>query len=437
MGMTRDENDLITRTGPGTAMGEVMRRYWIPAALSSELAEPDCSPVRVKLLGERLVAFRDSQGRVGIVDEFCAHRRASLFLGRNEDSGLRCVYHGWKFDVEGHCVDMPGEPPETDFKDKIQLKAYPTVELGGVVWTYMGPKDKRPALPKFEWAQVPENQRLVSKTWQECNWLQALEGGFDDAHASFLHSVVDPKTPRAGTRRFWIESRISKVEVKLADYGYLCGATHRLNDHENMIWTAHFVMPFHQLRASFVAGQIQDSMTEGHMWVPMDDENCMVYNWMYGFADGAIGADKMAAIEKARGRGEQEQTADFRKIRNKDNDWLIDRRVQKYETYTGIEGINTQDHAITESMEPIVDRTQEHLGTTDRAVVIGRHLLIQATRSLQQGKELIGLRPSYYKIRAIGKVIPAERRWLDVMEMELFPDRRPNGGPRLGDGELS
>lgn len=424
MSMTREENELITKTGPGTALGEVMRRYWIPAALASELPEPDCPPIRVKLLSEKLVAFRDSQGRVGLVDEFCAHRRASLFLGRNEECGLRCVYHGWKFDVDGKCVDMPSEPPASDFKDKIQLKSYPTVELGGVVWAYMGPKDNRPALPKFEWTQVPDGQRLVSKTWQECNWLQALEGGFDDAHASFLHSVVDSNTPRAGTRRFWIESRISKVEVELADYGYLCGATHRLNDQQSMIWTAHFVMPFHQLRASFVAGQIQDSITEGHMWVPMDDENCMVYNWMYGFAEGAISADKMAAIEQARGRGEQEQTADFRKIRNKDNNWLIDRRVQKYETYTGIEGINTQDHAITESMEPIVDRTQEHLGTTDRAVVVGRHLLIQALHSLRQGKELMGLRPSYYKIRAIGKVIPANGRWLDVMEKELFPDGR-------------
>jgi phthalate 4,5-dioxygenase oxygenase subunit len=422
MSMTREENDLITRTGPGTPLGEVMRRYWIPAALSSELAEPDCPPVRVKLLGERLVAFRDSQGLIGMVDEFCAHRRSSLFLGRNEESGLRCVYHGWKYDVDGNCVDMPNEPPATDFKNKIHLKSYPTVELGGVIWTYMGPKEQRPALPKFEWTEVPAEQRLVSKTWQECNWLQALEGGFDDAHASFLHSVVDPKTPRAGTRRFWIESRTSKIEVKLADYGYLCCATHRLNDNQNMIWTAHFVMPFHQLRASFVAGQIQDAMTEGHMWVPMDDENCMVYNWMYGFSGEAISADKMAAIEQARGRGEQEQTADFRKIRNKDNDWLIDRRVQKLETYTGIEGINTQDHAITESMEPIVDRTQEHLGSTDRAIVIGRHLLIQAAHALRQGKEPIGLQSSYYRIRAIGKVIPADVHWLDVMKNELYPD---------------
>ena len=164
--MTKEENDVLTQTGPEMPMGEAMRRYWLPAALSSELAKPDSAPVQVSLLGERLVAFRDTQGRVGLLDEFCAHRRASLFLGRNEEFGLRCVYHGWKFDVEGKCVDMPNEPVEATFADKIRLKAYPTVELGGVVWTYMGPQDKVPALPKFEWTQVPEGQRFVSKTWQ-------------------------------------------------------------------------------------------------------------------------------------------------------------------------------------------------------------------------------------------------------------------------------
>ena len=403
-------------------MGKVMRRYWIPAALLSELPEPDCPPVRVKLLGEKLVAFRDTQGRIGILDEFCAHRRASLFLGRNEESGLRCVYHGWKYDVAGTCMEMPNESAETDFKDRIRLKSYPAMELGGVVWTYMGPKDKMPEPPKFEWTQVPEGQRCVSKTLQECNWLQALEGGFDDVHASFLHGVVDPSTPRAGTRRFWLESRTPKVEVELTDYGYLCGSIHPLNEKENMIWNAHFVMPFHQIRASFVAGQIQDSLVEGHMWVPTDDENCMVYNWMYAFGDKALAAGKMAAIEHVRGRGEQEQTADFRKIRNRDNDWLIDREVQKFETFTGIEGINTQDHAITESMGPIVDRTEEHLGSTDRAVVIGRHLLIQAANKVRQGADPMGLQPSYYKVRALGKILPAGIRWQDAMKNELFPD---------------
>ncbi|MGH7834020.1 MAG: Rieske 2Fe-2S domain-containing protein [Candidatus Binatia bacterium] len=432
--MTHEENELITRTGAGAPMGDVMRRYWIPAALSSELPEPDCPPIRVKLLGERLVAFRDTRGRVGVVDEFCAHRRASLFLGRNEESGLRCVYHGWKFDVEGRCLDMPNERAETSFKDKIKLKAYPSVELGNVVWAYMGPKEKLPALPKFEWTQVPDEQRFVSKTWQECNWLQALEGGFDDVHASFLHGVVSPDTTRPGTRRFWLESRTPKVDVELTDYGYLCGAAHDLKNGQDMIWTAHFVMPFHQIRASFNAGQAQESLVEGHMWVPMDDENCMVYNWMYAFGDGTLAREKMAALEQVRGRGENEQTADFRKVRNKDNDWLIDRRVQKHETFTGIEGINTQDHAITESMGPIVDRTQEHLGSTDRAVVIGRHLLVQAVKKVAQDGDPPGLQPSYYHIRAMGKMLPSGARWLEKMKHQLYPcePRNEDSEPAAG-----
>ncbi len=423
--MTPEENELLTRTGPGTPMGEVVRRYWVPAGLSSELPEADSAPVRVSLLGEKLVAYRDTQGRIGLLEEFCAHRRASLFLGRNEESGLRCVYHGWKYDVDGYCVDMPNEPPETNYKDKIRLKAYPTVELGGVIWTYMGPKDKAPALPKFEWTQVPEGNRFISKTWQECNWLQALEGGFDGAHASYLHRVVDPKTPKPGTRRFWIEAPTPKAEVELTDYGYLCASIHPLNKKENMVWTAQFVMPFHQIRSSFVAGVIQESMVEGHMWVPMDDENCMVFNWMYMFGDTDLQEGTLAHIEQARGRGSDEQTANFRKVRNKDNDWLIDRQVQKYETYTGIEGINTQDHAITESMGPIVDRTQEHLGTTDRAVVAGRQLFLQAVQRVQQGHEPMGLKPTYYGARAMGRVVPHNVRWFDAMKDDLCPKGEP------------
>ena len=422
--MTKEENDVLTQTGPGMPMGEVMRRYWLPAALSSEIAKPDSAPVQVSLLGERLVAFRDTQGRVGLLDEFCAHRRASLFLGRNEESGLRCVYHGWKFDVEGKCVDMPNEPAEANFADKIRLKAYPTVELGGVVWTYMGPQDKVPALPKFEWTQVPEGARFVSKTWQECNWLQALEGGFDGAHASYLHRVVDPKTKKPGTRRFWIDSPAPQTDVEITDYGYVCASIHPLNDKENMIWTAQFVLPFHQIRSSFVAGVMQDSMVEGHMWVPMDDGNCMVFNWMYAFGDKALAEGKLAHIEEARGRGSEEQTSDFRKIRNKDNDWFIDRKVQKYETYTGIEGINTQDHAVTESMGPIVNRAEEHLGSTDRSIVAGRHLLLQAAQKAREGGELPGLSPTYYGIRAMGRVVPDNVRWLDAMRDDLMPPQK-------------
>ena len=159
----------------------------MPAALSSELPAGDCAPVRVRLLGERLVAFRDSSGNIGLVDEYCAHRRASLFLGRNEENGLRCVYHGWKYDRNGNCLETPTEPAGSNFKDKIHIQAYPTLEMGGLVWAYLGPKEKTPPPPKFEFTQVPELHRYMTKTWEECNWLQALEGAIDSQHASFLH----------------------------------------------------------------------------------------------------------------------------------------------------------------------------------------------------------------------------------------------------------
>ena len=152
--LNREENEIIVHTGPGTPMGEVMRRYWLPALLSWELDEPDGTPVRVKLVGEELIAFKDTDGKVGLLDNYCPHRRASLFFGRNEECGLRCVYHGWKFDIEGNCVDMPSEPAESNFKDKVKIKSYPCLDMGGVIWTYMGPSEKQPPPPKFEWTQV-------------------------------------------------------------------------------------------------------------------------------------------------------------------------------------------------------------------------------------------------------------------------------------------
>src|SRR6266498_3017607 len=197
--LSREENKILTQVGSGTPMGEVMRRYWMPALLSSDLPAPDCPPVRVKLLGEELVAFRDTQGRIGLIDEHCPHRLASLFLGRNEENGLRCVYHGWKFDVSGSCVDMPNEPPESRFKEKIQTTAYPTEERGGVIWVYLGPRGTRAAPPELEWTRVPESHRLVSKRIQQCNYLQNVEGEVDSSHVSFLHSLVDSDRDLSGT----------------------------------------------------------------------------------------------------------------------------------------------------------------------------------------------------------------------------------------------
>ena len=186
--LRKEQNDLLTQAGPGTPMGDLFRCYWMPALLAEELPENDCPPVRVKLLGERMIAFRDSEGRYGLIDEFCAHRGVSLWFGRNEHGGIRCPYHGWKYDHTGQCVDVPSEPAESGFCQKVKLTAYPLVKVGDVLWTYMGPAEHKPPMPEWEFARVASEQTFTSKRFQECNWLQALEGGIDSSHVSWLHS---------------------------------------------------------------------------------------------------------------------------------------------------------------------------------------------------------------------------------------------------------
>ena len=182
--LRKEQNELLTRTGAGTPMGAMFRRYWMPALLAAELPENDCPPVRVQLLSERLIAFRDTAGHYGLLDEFCAHRGVSLWFGRNEECGLRCPYHGWKYDVTGQCVEIPSEPERSGFRAMIRLRSYPLVERGGVLWTYMGPPEHQPGLPEFEFAMVPPEQSYTSKRLQYCNWLQAMEGGIDSSHVS-------------------------------------------------------------------------------------------------------------------------------------------------------------------------------------------------------------------------------------------------------------
>jgi len=430
--LTREQNELLTRTGPGTAMGEVMRRYWIPALLSWELPAPDCPPVRVKLLGENLLAFRATDGRVGILDEFCAHRRASLWLGRNEEQGLRCVFHGWKYDVEGNCVDMPNEPPESNFKNKIRLQAYPSIELGGMVWAYMGPKEKIPPPPKFEWTQVPESHRHVTKTWQECNWLQALEGGLDTAHIGFLHwglsEKAEGKLGKDDPRGFRLRAQAPELDVDPTDYGFRYAGIRHLGEQGNYVRAYHYVMPWTQIRPmqAMSAQRTKSGKVEwrtnigGHFWVPMDDENCMVWNWDYSFGEKPLLAEDRGRDSAGPENVYEEQN--FRKKRNKDNNWLIDREAQRTKTYTGIYGVNTQDHAVQESMGPIVDRTKEHLGTTDKAVIIARKLLLQSVETMRQGGNPPGVAASYYKLRAIEKLIAKNADWRDELLSEMYQE---------------
>jgi phthalate 4,5-dioxygenase len=407
--LPRHDNERLTRVGAGTPMGNAMRRYWIPACLASEIAVPDCPPVRVKLLGEDLVAFRDSDGRIGLVDEFCPHRRVSLYFGRNEECGLRCVYHGWKYDVEGNCVDQLNEPVENQFKDRIHLTAYPTVELGGIVWAYMGPPDKLPAMPKFAWTQAPESHRHVTKVVQECNWLQALEGGLDTSHAPIMHRLLRDDAGRGGLKPSnpYVRAGAPTLVVDITDYGYQYAGIRRLGDSEVHARTYHFILPFHQIRyAASERGLPTDS---GHIWVPIDDETCMVYNWCFSKTEALDAEDR---LERGLGNGPiHVDQQSFRSKARRENDYLIDRAMQRTDNYTGIDGINTQDRAIQESMGRIVDRLGEHLGPADKAIAHLRRLLLRAVKTVADGGTPPGIAPTYYDLTTDLKVLPKDADW--------------------------
>jgi phthalate 4,5-dioxygenase oxygenase subunit len=419
--LSREDNETVTRVGPGTPMGRTMRMYWVPALLSSEIGEPDCPPVRVRLLGEDLVAFRDTNGRIGLLDEFCPHRRVSLFFGRNEECGLRCIYHGWKFDTDGQCLEMMNEPEENDFSHKVRVASYPTCELGGIVWAYLGPADQQPAPPKFAWTQAPETHRHVTKVIEECNWLQALEGGIDTSHAPILHRLISETSTRGGFKPSnpFVRGKAPKLVVDLTDYGYQYAGVRPLGEDEIHVRTYHFILPFHQIRPSKTpSGTWVDA---GHIWVPMDDGTTMVYNWNYSPGPAALTEEDR--LERQLGNGPLHvDQATFRSVANRENNYLLDREVQRTESFSGIDGINAQDRALQESMGPIVDRSKEHLGPADKAIIQARKLLQEAVRAVAAGHSPHGTGSSYYGLRAREAVLPRDADWRRELAADLQED---------------
>ncbi len=400
--LSHADNERLTRTGPGTPMGNLIRRYWIPALFSHEVSEPDGPPVRVKLLGERLVAFRDSSGRLALLDERCPHRTASLFFGRNEDCGLRCVYHGWKFDVDGNCVDMPSEPADKDFKSKVKITAYPCIERGGLVWAYMGPRELMPAFPELEWTVVPDSHRYVTRHVQECNWLQALEGGFDTSHLTFLHGGTPAKVDGL---KFSLPTR---YEVLRMDFGFAAGTCREAG--ENNAWTCSIMlMPFHKLIATTPTG--------AHVWVPIDDENTMNYCIEYTH-DRPLEAADLGDSRDGEFIHPELVPGSERPVANKDNDYLIDRDLQKSGTsYTGIKGIGRQDAALQESMGPLADRSIEHLGVSDMVIIRLRQLLLQTLKDFENGAaDLPGLDPRAYRVRSGRFTVPKSRTFEEAID---------------------
>jgi phthalate 4,5-dioxygenase oxygenase subunit len=397
--LTREENELLTRTGPGTAMGDLLRRYWIPAMLSSELPEPDSVPVRITLLSENLIAFRDTRGRVGLLGADCPHRGAPLFFGRNEECGIRCVYHGWKFDVDGRCVDMPNEPPESAFKERVWHKANPCIERSGVIWTYMGPPEKRPEPPALEWALLGPEHLYVSKRWQECNYAQAMEGGIDSSHVSFLHGDRRARGDTPSGR--YMRDKAPRFELVDTDYGFMIGAR-RDAEEDSYYWRiTPWLFPWYT-----VVPPYGERPLVGHAWVPIDDENCWVFSVTW-HPTRALTEKEREEAEKGLTHHPQTIPGTFRPARNKSNDYLIDREAQRSgRSYTGIFGISEQDTAVQEGMGPIFDRTQERLGASDTAIIQMRRRLLRAAKDLQKGAEPPGLDPDAFRVRSVSMVLP-------------------------------
>ena len=336
--LSANDNELLTRTGPGTPMGDLLRRFWAPVLLATEVPEPDCPPVRVDVLGEELVAFRDTSGAVGLVEGRCPHRQAELFWGRNEECGLRCVYHGWKFDVSGACLDMPSEPPESQFKDKVGITAYPTREWGGYIWAYMGPPDlPQPELPDFEWAHVPESHRYVSKKLQQCNWAQSVEGAIDTAHFSFLHMLVDLPDDAPAALRYMKADGSPRFTLRPTEAGFVIGGA-RFAEEDSFYWRiTQFLAPNHSLAPGAERGQ----NINGQTWVPIDDESCWIYTYTWN-PDRPITAEELAIIKGGKASIHSIVDEQYRPIRNRANDYLVDREAQRTTSYTGVQGISEQ-----------------------------------------------------------------------------------------------
>lgn len=386
--LSKSDNELITRIGPGTTMGEVFRYYWIPAFLSEELPTPDCPPIRVRLLGADLVAFRDSEGRVGLLGEHCAHRRASLFFGRNEECGLRCAYHGWKYDIHGNVLDTPAESPRTKLKERIRHPAYPCVEASGAVFTYMGPKDRQPPFPAFEWLTVPPDHVRVTKFLLDCNYLQALEGDCDTAHVPFLHRGNRGDGLAARRARTFEASPFGTTNplttrINSTACGLKCSDSRSLPGRQLDVRVSTFAMP---CIGSVPVSKMVDGVLDGFQvvyQVPTDDYHTARYNFRFKRTEPMFEEDFM--------RDRFQVGPDYRLLANRANGYLLDREKQRTLSYTGIEGFATQDAAMTESMGPITDRSEEHLAPTDVYVVALRRFLLKTAKDFRKGIEPPGV----------------------------------------------
>jgi phthalate 4,5-dioxygenase oxygenase subunit len=416
--LTREENELLCRVEGDAPMGRLIRRHWIPALLVEEIPTPDSDPVPLRLLGEDLVAFRDTDGRVGVMDRYCPHRRASLVFGRNEDCGLRCLYHGWKVDVEGNVLEMPSEPAGSALAKKVKHRAYPTHEHAGMVFVYMGPSESMPAFTPPPWAPTADARCAVVKIVVDCNWAQVLEGAIDSAHSSTLHST-DMKPARVdsakATKGEWLRPSTDKaprLAVDRGDYGFKYAAIRRpivnaaANDYVRItVFVAPLTVlipPNNLYNLANVNVPIDDTHTMFHFiaWTPGPDGEVDVEGWRQ-FCGAQVGID----VDR-----------EWRKVRTLANRYLQDRQAMKLGSFTGIKGIPHQDIAMWETMGPITDRTHDRLGASDLAIVEFRRQMVEAVQAMRDRGVAIGAGGDWTSLRSFEGIVPKTTDWRTLVD---------------------
>lgn len=429
--LSREDNELICRVGPGTPMGAVFRRYWVPACLSSQLPKKDSDPLRVRLLGESLVAFRDSNGAIGLLDELCPHRRASLALGRVEECGLRCLYHGWKFGVDGRVQETPNYAGPK-FKDRVKARSYPVYEAAGIVWAYMGPAEKKPPLPHYAFMDVPQTHRTAIRMNVKCNYLQLAEGGFDSSHVGVLHSNMarpgwmsndfTPNPDVINPAALAVDDNAPDLELEPTDFGFYYSAFRAAGKDATGLERTNarivpFIMPSTRIIPSPVTGF---TVFE----TPMDDESTSTYIVISG--DVSIERPKVLSILGL---------DDPRFYSEKDCNWhqtwdtgMGQDRTRMKESWSGLGGVQQEDAAMSLSMGPIVDRTEEHLVPADLAVVTVRRILMSAVKTVAAGGDPVGASADLSDVRALDRTIDAGAHWRD-----LCPGHWVRGGSARGE----
>ena len=412
--LTKEQNELLCRVEGDAPMGQMARRHWLPVCMSEEVAERDGAPVRARLLGEDLVVFKDSNDRIGVLSEYCLHRRASLAFGRNEECGLRCLYHGWKFDVDGNVIDMPSEAPGAAQRLGKKTRAYPVHEAGGFVWIWMGPLEERREFQPPAWAPKPGIRYAIVKMHAACNWAQVLEGSIDSAHSSSLHSTNMPAAEVEGstaTDSAWLRpstDKAPKLQFEATSYGFRYAAIRNPETHQ-YVRTTLYIAPFTVLIPP------NDQYNLAQMLIPIDDVSTMFY-WIAWHPDPARGISQQAWRRFCGAEVGVDLDASFRKKRSLANDYLQDRAAMKAGDWTGIHGIPTQDMAMWESMGPISDRSQDHPGSSDLAVAQFRRMMLAAAKKFQEGGPALGASKdiSYVSLSSFEGVVPKSVDWREL-----------------------